>query len=371
MTQTFARLFFAPMILGFAAFIAAPMNGQNFQPGAVFVMTNAANANEVIAFSRDVDGSLVEQGRFGTGGRGSGGAIDPLHSQGSLVLSVDHKLLYAVNAGSGDTSVFHVHGAHLQWLQVIPSGGSSPVAIAVRAGNLYALNAGPNPNVFVFHLASDGTLNQIHDSAKSLSTADARPSGLAISPDGQFLAVTESNTNLIDTFRINQDGGLGSPVTTASSGPAPFSIEFASSGALLVTEAANAGISSHALQSSGALSTISASLSTAGAAACWHVITPNGRFVYVSNAGSSTIAGFALGPNGTVSPIDTTVVATLPSGSTNLDIAATQNGKFLYSLNAGAGTVGMFAIQNDGSLVSLGTAGQFPAAAGENGIAAF
>src|SRR2546430_13556931 len=39
-----------------------------------------------------------------------------------------------------------------------------------------------------------------------------------------------------------------------------------------------------------------------------------------------------------------------------------ENGKFLYSLNAGAGMIGMFAIQNDGSLMSLGTAGQFPAA---------
>ena len=72
--KTVVKLFFAPMLLVFAAFIAAPAYGQNFQPGAVFVMTNAANANQVIAFSRGVDGLLIEQGRFGTGGRGSGGA---------------------------------------------------------------------------------------------------------------------------------------------------------------------------------------------------------------------------------------------------------------------------------------------------------
>ena len=371
MTKAVVRFFFATMVFAFAVFIAAPVHGQTFQHGAVFVMTNAASANEVIAFSRSVDGSLLEQGRFATGGRGSGGAIDPLHSQGSLVLSGDHSFLYAVNAGSGDISVFRVHGAQLQWLQIIPSGGTSPVAVALRAGSLYALNAGPNPNVVVFRRAGDGTLAQTAGSAKSLSAANSGPSGLAISPDGQFLTVTESNTNLIDTFRVNPDGTLGSLVTTASSGPAPFSIEFASSGALLVTEAANGGISSYAVQSSGALSTIAGSLSTAGAAACWHVITPNGRFVYISNAGSSTIAGFALGPNGTLSPIGATVVAALASGSTNLDITATQDGKFLYTLNAGAGTIGIFAIQNDGSLLSLGTTGEFPAAAGENGIAAF
>jgi len=233
------------------------------------------------------------------------------------------------------------------------------------------LNAGPNPSVAAFYRLSDGTLSQIPDSAKSLSGANAGPSGLAVSPNGQFLAVTESNTNQIDTFRINANGTLGSLVSNASSGSAPFSIEFASNGALLVTEAANGGISSYELQPSGSLSTVAGSMSTKGAAACWHVITPNGHFVYVSNSGSSSIAGFAVEPNGKLSPIGATLVATLPDGSTNLDIGVTQDGKLLYTLNAGAGTVGIFAIQNDGTLVTLGTAGQFPPRAGENGIAVF
>src|ERR1700722_18722547 len=80
-------------------------------PGAVFVMTNAADRNEVISFSRAADGSLQEGHRFATGGRGSGGNNDPLESQGSLTVSHDHTLLFAVNAGSGEISVFGVHGS--------------------------------------------------------------------------------------------------------------------------------------------------------------------------------------------------------------------------------------------------------------------
>src|SRR5579864_5105267 len=53
-------------------------------PGAVFIMTNAADRNEVISFRRAADGSLQEGRRFATGGRGSGGNNDPLESQGSL-----------------------------------------------------------------------------------------------------------------------------------------------------------------------------------------------------------------------------------------------------------------------------------------------
>jgi len=78
--------------------------------GAVFVMTNAAGANEILTYKRGTDGSLREGRSFQTGGRGSGGTTDPLGSQGSLTLSQDHSLLFAVNAGSGDISVFRIHG---------------------------------------------------------------------------------------------------------------------------------------------------------------------------------------------------------------------------------------------------------------------
>src|SRR3954467_3877565 len=78
----------------------------------------------------------------------------------------------------------------------------------------------PNPSV---------DLHRLHPAWQSARTA------------GSF-AVTEGGNNLIDTFAINSDGTLGSIVTSASSGPGPFSIEFAPSGALLVTEAPNSSL---------------------------------------------------------------------------------------------------------------------------------
>ena len=62
--------------------------------GAVFVMTNSATSNEIIAFKRDSNGSLQPGKRFRTGGRGSGGVTDPLGSQGSLTLSQDRQSIY-------------------------------------------------------------------------------------------------------------------------------------------------------------------------------------------------------------------------------------------------------------------------------------
>ena len=75
-----------------------------------FVMTNSVDKNEIIAFRRNDDGGLQQTRTFETDGRGSGGNVDPLGSQGSLVLSQDRSYLFAVNAGSGELSVFRVQG---------------------------------------------------------------------------------------------------------------------------------------------------------------------------------------------------------------------------------------------------------------------
>jgi 6-phosphogluconolactonase len=50
--------------------------------GAVYVMTNSADKNEVIAYERDGQGKLSYEASYDTGGRGSGGITDPLESQG-------------------------------------------------------------------------------------------------------------------------------------------------------------------------------------------------------------------------------------------------------------------------------------------------
>ena len=76
--------------------------------GAVFAMTNSVDKNEIIAFRRNDDGTLQQTRTFETDGRGSGGNVDPLGSQGSLVLSQDRSHLFAVNAGSGELSVFRI-----------------------------------------------------------------------------------------------------------------------------------------------------------------------------------------------------------------------------------------------------------------------
>jgi 6-phosphogluconolactonase len=343
-------------------------------PGAVFVMTNAADRNQVIAYSRAADGTLHEVQRFDTGGRGSGGNSDPLGSQASLLLSQDGSMLFAVNAGSGDISVFRVLGSTLLLADVEPSGGAAPNALAQYGNLLYVINSGASSSVTGFRIAGFGRLQPIANSLRFLSTNITASSSLAFSPNGAFLVVIERETNNIDVFPVQTGGTLGPVNTQPSNVPGAFAVIFAPNGAALVVATGPAGavnasaISSYLIGAGGTLAPISNDVPTLGAATCWSALTPNGQFVYTSNAGTSTISAFSVSSTGVLTPVAGTIVATNPS---NLDIAMSADGKFLYALEPSAGGVGIFAIQSDGTLMSLGSVDNIGTTQGLNGIAAF
>ncbi len=342
---------------------------------AVFVMTNDAETNEVIAYERTQYGTLHSPHRYATGGRGSGGTIDPLGSQGSLTLSDDRSALLATNAGSGTVSVFRVFGSHLLLSDRSPTGGSEPNAVAQRGSLVYVLNTAGSSSVVGFRL-HEGKLTRIGDSLRFLSANFSDSASLAFSPDGRFLIVTERATNKLDVFAVQADGRLSAITVNASVGPGAFAVTFALNGTAVVSETGPGGpnssaVSSYSIASNGSLVPISSSVPTLGSANCWNVVTPDGRFVYVSNAGTSSLSGFQISPNGALTALPGTVVGINPSGSANLDITISADGAYLYSLNAGTGAIGMFAIRlADGTLTNLGTVGGLPAGAGLNGIAA-
>jgi hypothetical protein len=118
--------------VGIGALTSTTYASDNFigSGGTVFVMTNDASKNEVLAYQRLFDGRLTLKERFNTGGRGSGGTTDPLQSQGSLILSEDHNLLFAINSGSGTISSFHLLDGLPILVDQEPTGGSEPVAVA-------------------------------------------------------------------------------------------------------------------------------------------------------------------------------------------------------------------------------------------------
>ncbi|MEO7716811.1 MAG: beta-propeller fold lactonase family protein [Capsulimonas sp.] len=342
--------------------------------GAVYIATNGVNQNQLIAYHRAADGTLNYIGSYPTGGRGSGGTIDPLQSQHSLLLSEDHRFLYAVNSGSGDVSVLSVGSeGRLSVIDRAPSGGGFPVSLAINGDLLYVLNSGGAGSVSGFHVLSNGHLQPIPGSTQLLSGASAGGASIDFSPDGKVLAAAERLTNRIDTFPIGSNGAAGTLVANASSGKTPFSLTFTPQGALLVSEAAgnpNGGsaLSSYAVQPNTTLSSVTSSVPTGFAAACWIVASSDGHYAYAANAGSSQISIASVGDTGVLTILGSVGTGT---GSAPLDIELSSNNRYLYALTAGTGRINGFRVEANGGLTALSSLPSLPAGSGQNGLAVY
>lgn len=338
--------------------------------GAVFVTTNGANGNEVKAFSRAADGSLSPLGTFATGGTGVGGVGDPLTSQGAAALSPDHNLLFVVNAGSNDVSVFRIKKDGLKLVDRESSAGVFPVSIAASDDAIYVLNAGSN-EVGIFSYTESGNLRP--RGTASLSPNAAGGTEVRVSPNGRWLDVTERLSNTIDAFRIGDDGSLGTPVESASAGQTPFGFQFAPNGLVVISEAGSASASSYDQARNGTLTPVSSAVSNGGQAApCWLIVDPRGRFAYTANAGGSSISGFAIGDDGILTLLTPGGrTGDLGVGANPLDIDFGGNGRFLYILKNGTGTIGTFAVNGDGTLTPLADTQGLVAQSGFMGLVAF
>jgi len=339
--------------------------------GDVYVLTNQPTGNAVMVFHRDAVGMLTFAGSFASGGTGAGTGADPLGSQGAVVLGEDNRLLFAVNAGSNSISVFAVSGDHLTLLDTVSSGGIEPVSVTVRHDLVYVVNAGGTPNISGFRIEpGPKILAPLSGSTQNLpGGAAAAPAEVAFNSDGSVLLVTEKGTNVIDTFTVDDDGVAQPGVSFPSNGATPFGFALGHNNVAVVSDAAGgpsgtSALSSYEVGEDGNLEVITPALGDSQKAACWVVVTRNGRFAYTSNTASNTISGYTISEEGDLALMNVTAA----SGNIPLDMALSRNGRFLYARNAGNSAVTGFRVEANGSLTPVTSAAGLPA--GAAGIAA-
>jgi 6-phosphogluconolactonase (cycloisomerase 2 family) len=266
------------------------------------------------------------------------------------------------NAGSDEVSVFAVSRHGLQLTDKVASGGQMPISLTFHENLLYVLNAGgylggtDNITGFTF---SAGSLTPLADSTHTLSAAETKPAQVLFTPDGKTLVVTEQLTDLIDTFEVNDEGLAAHGKSFTSAGVQPFGFDFGSDERLFVSEAEGgksgaSTASSYKLLEKGNLTVVSAAVPTHQTAACWARVSHNGRFVYTANAGSGSISGFKIAPDGGLSLVTESGQTGLTgTGSHPTDMVESDSGRFLFSLNNGNGTISAFHTEPDGTLETL------------------
>jgi 6-phosphogluconolactonase len=369
--------------------------------GAVFVMTNAAEGNEVIMYRRSANGSLWYMDQFPTGGLGSGVGktipIDPLGSQNSLIMDDEGDYLYAVNAGDDTVTVFEIQEGYLKFLDNVPSGGRFPVSLTVHEEILYVLNAGANDggggetpgNITGFKLTSN-RLVPLEESTRLLidvpqnptdPTSDvpnilATPAQIQFTPGGEHLVVTIKDgidvmNNTIWVFEVDEENGYlpgDTPFIFQTAGPVPFGFTFDSFGRLIVTDAGASTVTSYEIED-GEVEIIGAPVETGQTATCWIAGTrPHVHYVYAANTGSGTLSGYRVHPDGTLTEVGLFPVG---DGALNINLDGTRDGRYIYTQNAGFGTVSIFRVRRNGSLILIDEVNVTEPVSGFQGIAAW
>ncbi|TCC49110.1 hypothetical protein E0H75_21490 [Kribbella capetownensis] len=341
--------------------------------GMVFVQNDDPAGNQVVAYRRSADGSLHQAGTYPTGGRGGtldGAVVDRLASQGSVTYDKAHRTLYVVNAGSNTVTVFGVAGDRLIRRQIINSGGTFPVSVAVHGAEVYVLNARAGGAVQGY-LSVLGHLVPLPSEHRALGlpvTTGAQefthtPGQVVVTPQGSSVIVTTKAAG--NSLVVFGRSGLGhltkAPVLVDDAGNVPFAATFDHFGHLAVAEAGTNTVATYAVERGHRLRLLNRT-ATGQMATCW--IAGAGGNYYLSNAGSNSVSGYHAEHDG--SPV---ALGNTATGEGTVDAAVTPDNRYIYVQTGKVGAVDAFRIESDGSLTKTSST-VVPNAAGAEGIAA-
>lgn len=243
---------------------------------------------------------------------------------------------------------------HLRLRQVLASGGTFPVSVAVHGDLLYVLNA-HDADAITGYRISNGQFHPIESSTRSLQLTPATgptqfmntPAQIGFTPEGHHLVITtKANNSQIDVFTMNPYGQPSDTFTGNPAGtPVPFGFTFDGHGHLVVTDAATSTLITYTIHSDGTVKQI-ASQPDGQQTMCW-VARVAGNF-YVAEVGSNTVPGYHIDPAGTP-----TVFTPITTREGTIDLAGTPDGQFFYVEVGTAGGVEGDRIKPDGTLVQI------------------
>jgi 6-phosphogluconolactonase len=243
-----------------------------------------------------------------------------------LALDDTGRFLYAVNElEDGGVSAFARDPASgaLTALNRQPSHGADPCYVSLDGDGRFALVANyTSGTVAVLPVAADGQLGPATDVVR-YEGSGPRPQQdgphahmIAPDPNGRFVLVTDLGTDQLYVYSLDFAAGKlvpntsGTPTAKEQPGAGPRHFAFAPDGrTLYVINELGSTLSVYrfdgergVLEALQTVSTLPAPFR--GDNACAHVVvSPDGRFVYGSNRGHDSIAIWAVGDGGTVTPV--------------------------------------------------------------------
>jgi 6-phosphogluconolactonase len=297
-----------------------------------------------------------------------------------VVLSADHKFLYAVNEvasygnKSGSITAYAVDGASgaLKQLNVVDSGGPIPCYVSIHPSGKFLLVANYTGGSYsVTRIKPDGSLGETTDVVKpggpmAVYQATDRPVGMAGSkephgsrghmilpdPSGQYVVGADAGRDQIFVWKLDTNTGKLQEVSVTKSlpGAGPRHFAFSPDGKTLYQQQEQDSRLTVYGFAGGKLTQKGTSISTlpdgfqGSNTTSELLIDKAGKHLYGANRNHDSIATMTVGADGKV----TRVANTHTEGTIPRSLTIDPSGKFLYSLNQSASNVTTFRLGADG-----------------------
>jgi 6-phosphogluconolactonase len=275
-------------------------------------------------------------------------------------ISKDQKFLYAVNwEEQGGVSAFRIDSAtgSLTLLNRVSADGSRPNQVVLHPNGRIAVAVNyTTGNVVAYKVRPDGTLTEAfwQDQHTGQPPSPQQPGpkahGVLFSPDGRFMYIADLGLDRVYAYRVDARQGVITsgqpPYATTHAGAGPRRMQMTSSGKFLyVNHETDSEVSVFAVNGVGlkelqTISTLPPGF-TATNTTAEILISPDDRFLYVSNRGHDSIAVFRI--NATTGEL--ALQENVPAGGhTPRNIRLDPTGHYLLSANEASGTITVFRI---------------------------
>jgi 6-phosphogluconolactonase len=233
------------------------------------------------------------------------------------------------------------------------SGGTNPVAEVVSPNNdnLYVVNRDSN-DIVHFSIASSGQLT----SQDTVKTPGLFPVGVAISPSGNFLYVTDTCVagatdittcpGAVVVFPLGADGAIGPAIASYQVGFTPIGVSALANGTAVYVVSKGGDtqlgrVYAFSTKTDGSLAPIGSGWVAAGVSPNAVVTDPTSRFLYATDGAANQLIGYSISSAGALTPMINGPFKTdlLPDG-----VTMDPRGYYIYVANYNSATVNSYAI---------------------------
>ena len=275
----------------------------------------------------------------------------PVPSQGNNpvyeVASPNGQFLYVANHDSNNIAVFSIAtNGQLASLHTYPTPGSEPVSMAVNAtGTLLFVvdyyapgfnDTTPGPGALVVYpINSDGSLGTpVTTGSTAYSPLQCFPTGVAVTPNGNYVYVTNTNSVVVTTTSPTTATPPATPAACPTQGT----------------------ISAFAVSSNGTLASVAGSPFAAGSTPTGIAIDPTSRFVYATDSVQNQLIVYNIVNGGSLYPLQNGPFAT---GTFPVSVAVDPRDKYLYVTNFNSSNISEYTVSQSTGAPSAGAASTF------------